>query len=141
MKIAVIGCGAMGSIYAALLADGGSDVLVVDSGAEHVATINERGLRIEGASGDRTVRLAAYRAVPPIPVDLIIVAVKAAQVAAVAPGLGPLMSSQTTILTIQNGVGSADILASQIPADRLVVGIAEGFGAIRRGPGTFFTME
>ena len=63
MKIAVVGCGAMGSIYAALLADAGNDVLVVDAWAEHVdASIP--WLRVEGASGDRTVRLRAFTDIP-----------------------------------------------------------------------------
>ena len=55
MKIVVIGVGAMGSIYAALLADAGHEVWAVDTWADHVNAINKRGLRVEGASGDRTV--------------------------------------------------------------------------------------
>jgi len=138
MKIAVIGCGAMGSIYAALLAEAGGEVFVVDSGSDNVRMINQRGLRVEGISGDRIIRLAAYTVVPPIAVDLVIVAVKAAQVEGVASNLGPLLMPKTVVLTIQNGVGSADILASRALSDRLAVGIAGGFGAIRRGPGHVF---
>jgi 2-dehydropantoate 2-reductase len=138
MKIAVIGCGAMGSIYAALLAEAGGEVFVVDSGSDNVRMINQRGLRVEGISGDRIIRLAAYTVVPPIAVDLVIVAVKAAQVEGVASNLGPLLTPKTVVLTIQNGVGSADILASRALSDRLAVGIAGGFGAIRRGPGHVF---
>lgn len=57
MKIAVVGCGAMGSVYAGLLADAGHEVWAIDAWREHVAAIRERGLRVEGASGDRTVRV------------------------------------------------------------------------------------
>jgi 2-dehydropantoate 2-reductase len=128
----------MGSIYAALLAEAGSEVVVVDPAVNHVSMINQHGLRVEGVSGDRTVKLAAYTAVPQIGVDLIIVAVKAVHVESVASSLGPLLTPQTVILTIQNGVGSADVLASRIPADHLAVGIAGGFGAIMRGPGHVF---
>ena len=56
MKIAVIGVGAMGSIYAALLADAGHEVWAVDTWDAHVASINNTGLRVQGASGDRIVR-------------------------------------------------------------------------------------
>jgi 2-dehydropantoate 2-reductase len=135
MKIVIIGCGAMGSIYAGLLARAGNDVAVVDRGAAHVAAINRVGLRVEGASGDHIAAIRAFTQVPDGIADLVVVSVKAAQVADVAPRLGTLIGPETMILTIQNGVGSADLLAQYVPADRLAVGIAGGFGAIRRGPG------
>jgi 2-dehydropantoate 2-reductase len=138
MKIAVVGCGAMGSIYAALLADAGNDVLVVDAWAEHVAAINRQGLRVEGASGDRTVRVRAFTDIPNERAELVIVAVKAAHVPAVADKLAGLLTEGTTILTIQNGVGSADVLADHVPPDQLCIGIAAAFGAIMRGPGHAF---
>ena len=52
MKIAIIGCGAMGSVYAALLADSGNDVWAIDTWEEHISAIKSNGLRVEGASGD-----------------------------------------------------------------------------------------
>ncbi|MCC6826691.1 MAG: 2-dehydropantoate 2-reductase [Novosphingobium sp.] len=138
MKIAIVGCGAMGSIYAALLADAGNDVVVIDAWQAHVDAINGRGLRVEGISGDRTVRVVASTTIPETTVDLVVVAVKAAHVAAAAARLAPLIGSGTIVLTIQNGVGSADDLAAHVPADRIAVGIAGGFGAIMRGPGHAF---
>ena len=59
MKIAVVGAGAMGSIYAGLLADAGNEVWAIDTWQAHVDAIRERGLRVEGASGDRTVAVKA----------------------------------------------------------------------------------
>ena len=59
MKIAVVGAGAMGSIYAGLLADAGNEVWAIDVWQAHIDAINANGLRVEGASGDRTVRLNA----------------------------------------------------------------------------------
>jgi 2-dehydropantoate 2-reductase len=138
VKTAVVGCGAMGSIYATLLADAGNEVLVVDAWAEHVAAINKHGLRVQGASGDRTVRLRAFTDIPDERVELAIVAVKATQVPAVAVKLPKLLADRATILTIQNGVGSADLLADHVPRDRLCIGIAAAFGAIMRGPGHAF---
>jgi 2-dehydropantoate 2-reductase len=128
----------MGSIYAALLADAGNHVIVVHRGRAHVEAINAQGLRVEGASGDRTVRLTASTSVPEKIVDLVVVAVKAADVSGVAPQLVSLIGPETVVLAIQNGVGSADILAAHVPADRLCIGIAGGFGAIMRGPGHAF---
>ena len=138
MRIAVVGCGAMGSIYAGLLADAGNEVIVVHRRQAHVDAINVRGLRVEGASGDRTVKLRAMTAAPHETVDLVIVAVKAAQVAEAGGDLAGLIGPQTIVVTIQNGVGSADVLAEHIPADRLIIGIAAAFGAIMRAPGHVF---
>ena len=81
MKVVIIGCGAMGSIYAALLADAGNEVHAVDASTAHVTAISESGLSVEGASGDRTVRLAASTRIPQSPVDLVVAAVKASHVA------------------------------------------------------------
>ena len=51
-KIAVVGAGAMGSVYAGLFAEAGYDVTVVDIWAAHITAISEAGLRLEGASGE-----------------------------------------------------------------------------------------
>ena len=59
MRIAIVGAGAMGSVYAGLLGDAGNDVWAIDPWAEHVAAIREHGLRVEGASGNRVVRIGA----------------------------------------------------------------------------------
>ena len=53
-KVVVVGTGAMGSVYAALMKDASHDVWAVDIWKEHVDAINDHGLRVEGASGDRT---------------------------------------------------------------------------------------
>ena len=56
MKIAIVGAGAMGSIYAGLMADAGNEVWAIDTWADHIEAIKQNGLRVEGASGDRTVK-------------------------------------------------------------------------------------
>jgi 3-hydroxyacyl-CoA dehydrogenase len=59
MRIAIVGTGAMGSVYAGLFGSAGNDVWAIDTWAEHVAAIRDHGLRVEGASGDRVVRVGA----------------------------------------------------------------------------------
>ncbi|MCT8974269.1 ketopantoate reductase family protein [Microbaculum marinisediminis] len=136
MKIAVVGCGAMGSVYAALLADAGHDVLAIDRWAAHVEAINRDGLVVEGASGNRRVRVRAFEAPPPgEAVDLMILAVKSAAAGAAAKTAKPMIGPDTVVLTIQNGLGAADEVAASIDPDRLLVGIAGGFGASLKGPG------
>jgi 2-dehydropantoate 2-reductase len=135
MHIAVVGCGAMGSIYAGLLADAGHRVLAIDTNAGHVAAINARGLRVSGASGDRTVAVEAHTAPPDQQVDLVIIAVKAAHAGAAAASACKLLADGSRVLTIQNGLGAADAVAATCGSDRLIVGVAQGFGASLPEPG------
>ncbi len=135
MRIAVIGCGAMGSIYAGRLAAAGNDVLAVGRSSAHVEAINAHGLRISGPQPDRVVALRAVTVAPAEPMDLVVLAVKAADVAAGATQALPLLGDGTVVLTIQNGLGSADTVADIVGAARVAVGIASGFGASRPAPG------
>lgn len=135
MKIAVIGCGAMGSIYAGRLAAAGNDVLALDRSREHVDAIAAHGLRITGPQPDQVVAMRAATVAPDEPMDLVVLAVKAADVAAGATQALPLLGEDTVVLTIQNGLGSADTVADAVGPDRVAVGIASGFGAARPAPG------
>ena len=136
MKIAVVGAGAMGSVYAGLLASAGNEVWAIDTWREHIDAIRESGLRIEGASGDRTVRLdATTDASEPGPCDLVIIATKADGVASAAASIGPLLRDDTLVLTIQNGLGAAERICRHLPPDNVLLGVAGGFGASIRGPG------
>ncbi len=134
-KIAIVGCGAMGSVYAALMASAGHAVLAVDGWDAHVQAINREGLRLEGASGDRRVPVRAVAQAPRETMDLVIVASKASQVRAAAQQVLPLLGPDTVVLTIQNGLGSADALADVVGPDRLAVGVAAAFGASLTAPG------
>ena len=136
MKIAIIGCGAMGSIYAGLMASAGNEVWAVDTWKDHVDAINANGLRVEGKSGDRTVKVNATTDGAKIGVcDLVIVATKADGVAAAAKTALDLTGLETVILTIQNGLGAADRIAESIPTDQVMIGVVGGFGASMKGPG------
>ena len=55
MKIAIIGTGAMGSVYAGVLAEAGHEIWAIDSWADHIEQIKSNGLTLEGASGNRTI--------------------------------------------------------------------------------------
>src|SRR5215469_13680066 len=129
MKIAVIGCGAMGSIYAAKLAVAGNDVLAIDRYAASIDHIARHGLRVTGPDSDQVVPLRASTAAPAEAMDLIVLAVKAADVKAGAQQALPMLGAATPVLTIQNGLGSAETVAGIVGDERVAVGIASGFGA------------
>ena len=135
MKIAVVGTGAMGSVYAALLADAGNEVWAVDTWDEHIEAMRANGLRVEGASGDRTVRLNATTELADVGAcDLYILATKADGVGAAARAIAPLMGPESLVLTIQNGLGAGERIAKAMPTQNVLLGVAEGFGASMRGP-------
>ncbi|HWS92370.1 MAG TPA: 2-dehydropantoate 2-reductase [Mycobacterium sp.] len=135
MKIAVIGCGAMGSIYAAKLAAAGNEVVAVDSDRASMDQIARHGLRVTGPDSDQVVPLRACTTAPSEAMDLIVLAVKAAHVKAGAQQALPMLGAATPVLTIQNGLGSAETVADIVGDQRVAVGIASGFGASRVAAG------
>ncbi len=136
MKIAVVGTGAMGSVYAGLLRDAGHEVWAIDIWREHIEAIRSGGLRVSGASGDRTVRLSATTNAAEAGVcDHVIIATKATDVETASRDAMVLIGAETTVVTIQNGLGSADKV-SRVLGDRpLAIGVVGGFGASIRAPG------
>ena len=137
MKIAIAGTGAMGSVYAALLKDAGNEVWAVDTWQAHVEEINKTGLRVEGASGDRTVSdLNATTDIADAGLcDLYIIATKADGVGAAAQEISKIMGKDSLILTIQNGLGAGERIAQFISTENVLLGVAEGFGASMKSPG------
>jgi len=126
----------MGSVYAALFASAGHEVWAIDRWKEHVDAMRSRGLRVEGASGDRTVRVNATTDPRDAGTcDLVVLATKAMHVAAAAQTLQPLLKSDTPVLSIQNGLGGPETAASVLGKDKVMVGVVGGFGASMRGPG------
>ena len=149
MKIAVVGAGAMGSIYAGLLSEAGHAVWAVDPNSAHVAAINANGLSLTGPDGTRLFRqIKAVGTAADIGevVDLVVLATKAAHVPAATQSLGPVLGPETTILAMQNGLGAAERVRQNLPdagssaasaasAVHVALGVAQGFGASVRGPG------
>lgn len=136
-RIAVIGTGAMGSVYAVLLAEAGHDVVAVDGWQDHVDAINEGGLRLSGASGDRIIT-SLHAAADPGDAgacDLYIIATKASGVGEAARMVASVMRPDSLVLTIQNGLGAGERIAAHMPTDNVLLGVADGFGASLKGPG------
>ena len=126
----------MGSVYAALFASAGHEVWAIDRWKEHVEAMRTKGLRLEGASGERSVRLNATTDPREAgPCDLVILATKAMHVAQAAASIPPLLKADTPVLSIQNGLGGPQTAASVLGKERVMVGVVGGFGASMRGPG------
>jgi 2-dehydropantoate 2-reductase len=95
------------------------------------------GLRVYGASGDYTVRLASMStSAENVGIcDLVIIATKAFDVEAAAASASSLVGPDTIVQSIQNGLGSPERIARALGGERLVVGVAGGFGASVPSPG------
>jgi 2-dehydropantoate 2-reductase len=106
MKIAVVGAGAIGGYLGGWLAAAGEDVTFVARGA-NLDAIRQRGMRVIGEDGSEisatTVR-AVERMSEAGPQDVVLLTVKAHQVAPVADDLRHLMHDETSIVTMQNGI-------------------------------------
>lgn len=136
MRIAIIGTGAMGSVYAGLLGDAGLDIVAIDTWQAHIDAIRRDGLRVSGASGERVARISAVTdAREAGPADLVIIATKADGVEAAARAAREILTGDGVVLTIQNGLGSAEKVAAIIGEERTMIGVVGGFGASIPQPG------
>jgi 2-dehydropantoate 2-reductase len=138
MKIAIVGTGAMGAVYAALLKKSGNDVWAIDRWSDHLDAIDADGLRVSGASGTYVVDgiRVGRRPADAGPCDLWLVATKAADVDEVAGAIAPLLRPDDVVMPFQNGLGAGERVARHVPADQIVIGIAEGFGSSIPEPGS-----
>lgn len=105
MKICVVGAGAIGGLLAAKLQQAGEDVSVVARGP-HLAAIKSSGLRLIEESGREIIAQvqATDRIAEAGKQDLVILGMKAHQVAAVVDDLTHLYTPDTMVLTAQNGI-------------------------------------
>lgn len=134
MKIAVVGAGAMGSLFGAMLAEAENDVWLYDVWREHVRSINQNGLRIEREDNTRTVEIRATD--NPLQVgraELVIVFVKSSQTNVAAETAKVIAGSDGTVMTLQNGMGNADVIAELIEPHRVLAGTTS-HGATLLGP-------
>jgi 2-dehydropantoate 2-reductase len=137
MKVAIIGLGAMGSIYAALFAATGYEVIAYDPWVEHVDAINKNGLSVDSPKGDYVVKNIQASSVFEAHADcnLYVIATKASGVESAARKISPLLGPNTTVITIQNGLGAEEKLSKHIGREHIILGVAEGFGASVKKPG------
>ena len=137
MKILVMGTGAVGGYFGGVLARGGADVTLIARG-ENRDAIQKNGLQVESVtSGNFTVH-------PPVierpdgswEADLVLFCVKSYQSEEAVELLKPVVGGTTTILTLQNGIGSGELLAESFGRSRVLLGAAY-VEAARKAPGVF----
>ena len=122
MHVAVLGSGAVGGYFGAKLSRAGQRVSFVARGA-HLQAIRERGLQVRSPLGDFTVHGQAEEDGARIgPVDLVMYAVKTYDNPTAIPMLDSLVGDKTIVLTLQNGVDSADEIAARVGPQKVLAG-------------------
>lgn len=130
MRIAVIGAGAMGSIYGGHLSLH-NDVYLIDTNQEIVDHINNNGLILQENGSDVTYQPTAVSSSQGLePADLIILFVKSLFSRAALRSSQNLIGPNTYLMTLQNGSGHEDILAEFVPKNRIIIGTTEDNGAV-----------
>jgi len=128
--IAILGAGAMGGAYAAMLNSVPEFETVFVARGARAARLAREGLIVN----DRPLHLPV---VPPDkatePVDLVMVALKHHHLAEALPDLTPFIGAQTAIISIMNGLESEETIGAHYGMDKLLLAIAVGIDALREG--------
>ncbi|MDA3903117.1 MAG: putative 2-dehydropantoate 2-reductase [Desulfuromusa sp.] len=135
MRIGIIGSGALGLYYGAMLQRSGQDIHFLLR--RDYQAIQDKGLQVCSCNGDfHLPQISGYQTPQEIgEVDLVIVGLKTISNHHLIDLVRPLLGSETAILTLQNGLGNEELLAEAFGAERVLGGVA--FLCSNRGePGT-----
>jgi 2-dehydropantoate 2-reductase len=123
MRFGIVGAGAVGGYYGALLARAGHDVAMIARGA-HLDALRAGGIAVRSeAVGDFVAHVTAEADPSRVgPVDTVIFAVKTYDNASALPLVRPLVGASTSVLTLQNGVESAEMVAEAVGAPKVLAG-------------------
>ncbi|MCA1960000.1 MAG: 2-dehydropantoate 2-reductase [Desulfomonile sp.] len=134
MRVGIVGAGALGSVIGGLLWEAGVDVVLIRRNREAVDYTTRNGLHLDGVSGDRVVRPRIVAdPVEAGTADLALVLVKSYDTEAAIPAVSQVLADDGVVLTLQNGLGNYEILATAFPG-RVLLGITT-IGALMVGPG------
>ena len=122
MKIAVVGCGAVGSYYGARLCRAGQEVhFLLRSDFE---AVRQNGVAIRSTAGDFTIHPHCAKTPDEIGVcDVVLIGLKTTANDQFPKLLPPLVRSQTAVVTLQNGLGNAEQLARLFPSEQILNGL------------------
>lgn len=136
MKIAVVGTGALGSLFAGYLSRSGEEVSAVDIKAEIVSAIREAGVKIkEAEDGEVAIPLRVTTRPEEVgAVDLVIFLPKSGQTQEAAQSARCLFGEETVALTLQNGLGNPEIIEGILGEKRVLAGVThQGSTLLRPG--------
>jgi 2-dehydropantoate 2-reductase len=138
LSVLVVGAGAVGSVVGGMLAKAGHHVSMLGR-QPHMSAIAQQGLEISGVIGKHKVRnIVTYTSATDIPqqhFDLILVTTKSYDTQQALRGIVRLISSDSVLISLQNGLGNMEIIADFVGAER-TLGVSVMFGAVIKAPGS-----
>ena len=128
MRIAMIGCGAAGSVFAAYLRRGGAELTLVDRYRAHMDACREHGLLFVTPEGEERLTgfHTALSAKELDEQDAVILMVKATQTESMIEDLRGCVGPETAVVSLQNGLGNDELLSRYFPPEHILY----GFGTI-----------
>ena len=124
MNIAIIGPGAIGCLFGGMLSRAGHEVWLLARQPDRAKILARRGIWISGVTGEFNARVHATTSARDVPgARLVIIAVKSYDTADAAQTASLLLAPDTTILTLQNGLGNLETLQQALGENRVIAGV------------------
>lgn len=125
-RVAIVGAGAMGCLFAGRLALAGAAVTVVDVDRERLALLADEGISLHDDSGASVAPVAACVAADLAgPIDLLILFTKAMHSAAAIRSVAHLNDGRCIVLTLQNGLGNVEAISEVYSPDIVLWGVTD----------------
>ena len=133
-RVAIVGAGAMGGLYAWHFAYAGLPVILVARG-DRARRLADQGVVVNGERVVASVHDAAEApgAAEPEPVDLVLVAVKHHELAAALDDVARLVGPRTLFLSVLNGLDSEEVITARFGAEHVLMCVALAMDAMRVG--------
>jgi 2-dehydropantoate 2-reductase len=135
MRLLVMGCGGIGGVTAALLAESGQDVTTCTTNGAIADAIEARGIQLRGDGADRAIRTRVVRGVPSERFDVVLLCTQPPQVEDAARAALAALADDGTMVCFQNGLCERRIAA--IVGDSRTVGAVVAWGAAMVEPGVY----
>ncbi|MFH1248201.1 MAG: 2-dehydropantoate 2-reductase [Candidatus Omnitrophota bacterium] len=126
MRVAILGAGSLGCLLAGFLSKTKEELWLLDKDCFRANQLNNSGIRIEGVSGNWQAKVKATSDIKQVPpCELIIICVKAYDTKQAVPSIRPLLVQNTRVLSLQNGIGSLEIISEIVGEERVIGGATE----------------
>lgn len=124
MKITIVGSGAIGSLFGALLTDAGEDVNLVELRPDLIDAIQKDGITVDTWTGEtRYARVKITNDISSVGIsDLVIIAVKSYSTRAATESARSVIGKDTYMLSVQNGAGNIEIISEVLSDESRVIG-------------------
>ena len=124
MNVLVMAAGAVGGYFGSVMAEKHDVVLIARN--EHLKAIQEKGLQVQSKTSGNFISRATAVARPEegYVADIVLYCVKAYHNDSACDVIAPAVGPETTVLTLQNGIGSGDFLSNRFGEERVLLGAA-----------------